>query len=398
MSSLGPAELGSTLTSRRTGSRFAALDGLRAVGALAVLTTHVGFTSSAAVVGPFAGVLARLDAGVALFFVVSGFLLYRPHVRARITGVPAPSLRRYLKHRALRILPVLWVAVVGAAVFLPPESGGRDVAAYLRHALLVQIYTTGNYVPGLSQLWSLATEVAFYLVLPLLAWLVHRRRSSSTRAWVVGTLFLLGSTPLLGALWTAWVNESDGGIRNLWLPGYIGWFGLGMALATWNAARTQGVLERSWVDELADAPLLVWTGVLAVYLIVSTPVGGPYGLDASTTGQIVTKNLAYALIGTALVFPAVAPFPRPGPAIRVLESQWVRPLGDISYGVFAYHVAILGIIERVIDHETFGGQFALLWVSTTTVSCLVAAASYRWMERPVIRWGRRHERPATTRT
>ena len=56
--------------------RFPALDGLRIAGAVAVVSTHVGFTSGASLNGQQAGLLARLDAGVPLFFVVSGFLLY----------------------------------------------------------------------------------------------------------------------------------------------------------------------------------------------------------------------------------------------------------------------------------------------------------------------------------
>ena len=149
--------------------RFGALDGLRAIGALGVLSTHVGFASGDATNGPFKGLLSRLDAGVAVFFVISGFLLYRPHLVATAEARSRPATRSYFWHRALRILPALWIATALAAFLLPHERG-VDLGLYLRHAALIHIYFENHQLAGLSQLWSLATEGAFYFSLPLLAW------------------------------------------------------------------------------------------------------------------------------------------------------------------------------------------------------------------------------------
>ena len=73
------------------------------------MSTHVGFDSGDALRGPFDGLLSRLDAGVAIFFVISGFLLYRPHVIATVEARPRPATGNYLWHRALRIMPALWI-------------------------------------------------------------------------------------------------------------------------------------------------------------------------------------------------------------------------------------------------------------------------------------------------
>ena len=116
--------------------RFGALDGLRAIGALAVLSTHVGFASGDALHGPFTGSLARLDAGVAIFFAISGFLLYRPHLVAMVQARSHPATGAYLWHRALRILPALWIATILAA-FLLPHDRQVDLGQYLRHAALI---------------------------------------------------------------------------------------------------------------------------------------------------------------------------------------------------------------------------------------------------------------------
>ena len=204
------------------------------LGALAVVTTHVGFSSGASLNTPFAGLLARLDVGVALFFVISGFLLYRPHARARMSGTISPSTGHYLMHRALRILPALWVTVLVAAVLVPSATSGA--ASYLRVATLTQIYTGQPFLPGLTQMWSLATEAAFYLLLPLLAWALGRT-AGDPRRWSRATIGALIALAVLSALWVAGVAGSDGGVRGLWLPAYLGWFGIGMALATWHVAR-----------------------------------------------------------------------------------------------------------------------------------------------------------------
>src|SRR5262245_53000239 len=148
--------------------RLPALDALRALGSIAVVGTHVGFWTGASLSGTWGGVLTRLNAGVAVFFVLSGFLLFRPFVLARAHGGVAPSVATYLRRRALRILPAYWVCVAVCLTVLPQSvavSGGE----WLRYLTLTQIYVPNWGRPGLTQTWSLATEAAFYVLLPLLA-------------------------------------------------------------------------------------------------------------------------------------------------------------------------------------------------------------------------------------
>jgi peptidoglycan/LPS O-acetylase OafA/YrhL len=377
-------------------ARFPSLDGLRIVGALAVVSTHVGFTSGASLDGPFAGLLSRLDAGVPLFFVVSGFLLYRPHVRARLGLASAPRVGTYLKHRALRILPALWLAVAASAFLLPHEATATPVV-FLRYATLTQIYSTLPSLAGLTQLWSLATEVAFYLLLPLLAWLLARR-ASTARRWAVRTTAVLGALPLLGAVWVGVATATDNALAMLWLPAFLGWFGLGMALATWNVARSAGLIPETSLDRLANAPGSLYAAAAALLVLVGTPVAGPYDLSPPTVGQAVVKNLSYGLLAVLLVLPAVAPGSTRSRLMRALGSRPGRLLGDISYGVFAYHLCVLRVAEVAIHHETFGGQFAQLWLLTVAATLPLAWVSYRFVERPIMRWGRRGERAASIAT
>ncbi|HEV8190984.1 MAG TPA: acyltransferase, partial [Ktedonobacterales bacterium] len=147
-----------------------ALDGLRAVAALSVLSYHLLLRLH--VKGTQLGTTTYniwhyLATGVDLFFVLSGFLLFLPYARAMLTGKPLPSASRFYQRRALRILPAYWVCLVILAV-LPtaahrvPLSFG-DIAT---HLLMIHD-AFPDYNRDLNgPFWTLAVEAQFYLLLP----------------------------------------------------------------------------------------------------------------------------------------------------------------------------------------------------------------------------------------
>ena len=149
---------------------FPALDSLRAVAAIAVLATHAAFWAGAYAHPVYGTALSRLDVGVAVFFVLSGFVLSRPWIARHRAGLPPPSTTHYLWKRALRLVPVYVVTVV-AAMTLLPGNRGAGVGQWVTTLLLANIYVDDHLPDGLTQMWSLSTEVAFYLVLPVLMWL-----------------------------------------------------------------------------------------------------------------------------------------------------------------------------------------------------------------------------------
>ncbi|MEO8749957.1 MAG: acyltransferase family protein, partial [Allobranchiibius sp.] len=91
--------------------RYRMLDLLRALAAALVLLSHVTFWTGAGDVDVSGPLLARGDAGVAVFFAISAFLLLRPYVRAGLHQTATPGLRRYAIRRAARILPAYWLAL-----------------------------------------------------------------------------------------------------------------------------------------------------------------------------------------------------------------------------------------------------------------------------------------------
>ncbi|MFI5734692.1 acyltransferase family protein [Kribbella sp. NPDC051587] len=346
--------------------RFLALDGLRVLAALAMLTAQVALHSDA---GPLKGVLSRLDVGAAVFCAISGFLLYRPHVEAWFEETQPPLTLPYLRNRAVRILPVLWVAVLLAVVLLH----SADWTTYLQHATLTQVYFEGSAAEGLTQLWSLAAIAAFYVILPALAKLLTGY-DRPTRRSVRWRLSVLAALTVVGPVWLTIMSATHHPNAALWLPGYIGWFAVGMGLALWQVARSTGRLGSSALDILTTIPGTVWGIAAALLLLASTPLAGPYDLSAASPGQSAVKSLLYTGIAACVLFPALAPTER---ALHYLGGRPARLASNLTYGVFAYQLIALTLLTRIST------QFVFLFVTTLLASIGLAAASYYTIERPL---------------
>jgi peptidoglycan/LPS O-acetylase OafA/YrhL len=346
------------------------LDGLRAVAALAVLLTHVAFQTGEVGRGAGGAVLARFDAGVAVFFVLSGFLLYRPYARARWAGDRWPSTGTYALRRAARILPAYWVVLAAVALTSSVPAG-----VLATHAWLGQAYT-GPLLASLTQTWSLCTEIAFYAALPLLAVVARRREGAVLAGCVVGSYVFIAA-----------VHALDAPLRALlWLPGHLDWFAAGMAVAA--------VAERARAGQpgpagrlllgLARWPGTCWAAAGALLWLVATPVAGPLTLAPLPGPAALTKEAAYAVVSLLLLVPAALGSPSSGLG-AVLASPVARWLGRVSYGVFLWHLLVLRGVYEVTGWEQFGGR---MWtVALLTAAGAVAAAAVSWVlvERPLLR-------------
>lgn len=373
-------------------SWYPAADGVRAIGALAVLFHHVGFHSGASLQGVAAPLLSRLDVGVAMFFALSGFLLFAPHVRD--AGRSAPSVRTYAKRRMLRIVPAYLVAVI-AAMLLLPANHGVSAETWLRTVTFTQIYEPGQLAAGLTHMWSLATEVAFYAALPLLVVLAlgrrHRRAHVPWRRLAGVVLLLVAVSPLFLIA----VNRGDGpGAMTMWLPAHLTWFAGGMLVAAVVGAPdgTRAGRVRRAVSDAASTPGTLLLAVALLMLLAGTVIAGPRDLSQPTTFEALAKHGIYAAVSFMIVVVAVFA-PATGLVHRFLASRPMQWLGEISYGVFLYHVIVLEVIRQAIGHTAFSGRFGLLAALTVGATILIAWSSYGWMERPIMNLGRAR-RPA----
>lgn len=368
---------------------FPVLDTLRLVGALGVLVTHVAFWTGAYTAHPVTGpLLARLDSGVAIFFVLSGFLLSRQWLLAVASGRPRPGTRHYLWKRLLRVYP-LYVVTALIALLLIEENSDLGLRDALVTLLMVNIYLDPVLPAGLSHMWSLATEVAFYVTLPLLMALGLGKARSG-----IPVKRLLTLITLMFVLSVAWLAElghrvpgTDNTPVNEWLPAFLGWFGGGMLLALVEVQVARGAAP-PWVrracGSVAAQPGMVWALVLGVLMVASTPLAGPTLLLAPTEAEAVTKSLLYLVIGVLVVASGV--FVDPSTVYyRVMSAPWLRHLGTISYGIFCIHLPILHFVRWVTGYELFSGDMLTILALTLVLTLIAAEALYRWVEMPFMR-------------
>jgi peptidoglycan/LPS O-acetylase OafA/YrhL len=354
--------------------RVASLTGIRAVAALLVLATHAAYTTGKYTHGYVGLLYARMEMGVPIFFVLSGFLLFGPWVKAVATGAPAPSVRRYAWHRVRRIMPAYAVTVVVAyALYHFRHAGpnpGHTWIGFLRNLSLTQIYTDQymySYLhQGLTQMWSLAVEAAFYVVLPLLAWLllvVLCRGRWRPMVLLGGLLLLAAVTPA----WLVFVHTVDGlpdGAR-LWLPTYLMWFVGGMMLA---------VLAVMGVRCYAFAVIPV---AVVSYFIASTPIAGEPTTSPYALAPAIWKAVFYAVIATLAVAP-LALHDR-GWYARLLASRPMVFLGEISYEIFLIHLLTMEVVMvEILNFHIYTGSMPVLFVATFVVTVPLAWLLHRF--------------------
>jgi peptidoglycan/LPS O-acetylase OafA/YrhL len=365
---------------------FPTLNAVRAIGAIMVVLTHAAFNTGRINEGWTGAMLARFDFGVTLFFILSGFLLSRPWFLAAALGEHLPSSRHYLWKRALRILPLYWVVVI-VALLADPANDDAGVQEWVTNLTLTQLYVPDLLPSSLTQMWSLCTEVAFYVLLPLLCWvLIGRFRRLDVRRVLAWSAVL--ST--LGVAWQVGVAQipGDEGHYAQWLPGYLPWFMVGIAFAACSAALAVSA-ERNRaglaLERLGHDLTGCWILAAAVFAVACTPIAGPRLLLAPGAWEAGFKVVLYAVAGGFFVLPLVFGPERAGWARSRLSAPVPYWLGEISYGVFAIHMLVLNLVFHVLDLEVFHGRFLTVASLTLVITFALATMSFYLFERPILR-------------
>jgi peptidoglycan/LPS O-acetylase OafA/YrhL len=347
---------------RRTFRYVPALDGLRGV-AIALVVSYHAF-----------GWPARGFLGVHLFFVLSGFLittllLQEWHRRGTI------SLQGFYRRRALRLLPglaALLVAYTGLHLVRTVAGGAEhDLATALKAVAYSAFYVTnvvqaaGVVLPvPLDHLWSLAAEEQFYLLWPFLLVLAlrFRVRAGLVEAALVGAIALVALERVRLGLEDASFARLYYGPDTTFDPILIGCL-LGLWFVLDRAPRP--LREDSTVRWLVP-PALALAAVPVVVL-------GP-GWEPIQWSWVLPFGLASGLVLWAVVTERA-------PALeRLLAVRPLVALGRISYSLYLWHLLVLWTGER---------QLGIPPAIGLALAIAVAAASYRFVERPFLRRKRR---------
>ena len=393
------------MTTTAAVTRYEDVEGLRAVAALLVVLTHVAYWTGYVNAGFLGGLASRGDLGVAVFFVLSGFLLTRPWLEAAFRGDPAPDVRRYGVHRAARLLPAYYLALGGvvltAALASPVDAREVDLSpSTLASHLVLGQGITGPLLSTFSQTWSLTTELTFYLLLPALAALAARAIRRRGGAMGLGRVLSCcvasaGVGLLLTGLAAADVLPWSGRIA-LSAPAHATWFALGVAVAALVAAETTAVLSPrghpAWQFVRTSPDLMA--GAAAVLLLTAiTPLAGPRGFAEVPAGHAVVKELLYGLVATAALLATISRGSGGSLTSRFLGGAVMRYLGRISYGIFLWHLLVMHWWYTLNPRALFSGGFWVVLVATTAGSVLVASLSWLLVERRVVAAARKYQSP-----
>ncbi len=381
-------------TGNEVNRRFPLFDSLRAVAALCVLVTHAAFVSGAIFTAPYRFLLVHLNVGVTIFFVISGFLLYRPYVAARRAGQRPVGLSRYALRRFFRIFPAYWLALAVLGIY-PGLYGAFTGNWWVYHGLL-QIYPIYKIGPdcvtkvqgcGLVQTWSLAIEVSFYVALPLFAFLMGQMTARrSRRTWLGWETFVLVGFSVL----SMFVNlGSLAHPRFQWLHSSIfanfSWFAIGMGLAVASVALSDREERSRLIRLVVRWPSVTWVSAAGLFVFLGLWLPLTANPMDFTTTQRVAEHLLFGLIAALLLLPAIFGDGTRGVVRRGLANPLLSWLGRISYGIFLWHLVITFKLAEVGVLSLPGNRFLNLTVATLVVSAAVAAISYYAVETPLIR-------------
>jgi len=343
-----------------------AVEGLRAAAALGVVLTHValqtGYTE-----GVVGRLLARFDLSVAVFFALSGFLLWRGHAAAAHGLRAEPEAAPYYRSRLVRIMPAYLLTVVVVLTLLP-DARSADRTVWIANLTLTQVFVPKTLIAGLTQMWSLSVEVAFYLVVPLLALLAAKLRPRLRVPVIAGVALLSFGWGYLP------IPAYHGANPLTWLPAYASWFAVGMLLAEWMFR------PYSWLHQLARQRTILMIVAVAAFLVAASPLALPAGHHHATLGQFITRTAMGAVLAGALLAPLVLGAPHD--QHRVLGSAPMVTLGRWSYGLFLWHLAALDMVLAMVGQTSFPGALPVVMVLTTTFGLAVAAVSYALLEEP----------------
>jgi len=368
--------------------RFPLLDPLRAIAALAIVVTHttqLGGFNKEHTLGAWT---VRLDSGVAVFFVLSAFLLYRPFVAARLDGRASPRVLRYARRRALRILPAYWVAVLVLGLLDSEHTPGVFGDQWWVYWGLLQSWSKETIISGVGVAWSLSVEVAFYVLLPFYAAFMARvlrgrdRDGQARMELILLVASAVVAVAVRGAVHAIWPTSVFGNQ----FPGTWTWFTGGLVLAVTSAWVAQREVKPRPVRWATEHPLGCWGLAFTCLTLAAWAVGLPRDPFARiSTASLQAQHVLYAGTAFFLVAPMVFHDGRRSLPATLLSTRALAWMGLVSYGIFLYHQPFVFAFLDTRLWPPFAGiaLYTALVIAATTA---VAAVSYYVVERPLLRF------------
>jgi peptidoglycan/LPS O-acetylase OafA/YrhL len=354
----------------RSNRYIPAIDGLRAIAVLAVLAYHLTL--------PWwpGGFL-----GVDLFFVISGYVITRL-ILDSIERSSALDLRKFYRSRFRRLFPALLFMIISTTLFISvwaPETIKRflndtpyALTGLMNWALISReqdYFSTIGRPPLLQHTWSLAVEIQFYLIWPLVLLFVLRFFGKKAIPKFALIFALLSGSLLF--LYSAKIDaQSQSSVSHVYFGSdthSIGLF-LGAALAVrWIPKNFSAEIKpgaRNFIDGFGLFALL---GLLSLFLFVK---------ESNQTLYTIAFPLT-ALFGSMALMSLIHPASSLARYITIKPLMWI---GERSYGIYLWHWVVFQVTRPSVD--LVGEEWALYSLRILIVFAL-ADISYRWVEVPI---------------
>lgn len=361
--------------------RLGVLDGLRGVAVLLVLWYHVWEISWLPAPLPWLQFVPETGfIGVHLFFFLSGFVISYPFLRAQAAAQPLPTWRHFYWRRFVKIVPsyVLSIVVAYAIGYAAIERwNSTPLQEIVTHLLFIHTWWQSTYGSINGVLWTLAVEVEFYAIFPLVWWCFRRA------PWITAA-----SLALVSLVWRASAAHccfsTTFPLLSENLPGYLDIFASGMICAL-LFVRYGHRLRSSRSSPVMSVVALAGWGALVLLLLHMFA----FRLHANweEAGQIWTRGL-YGASFVAIAFGSLC---APWWWQRLLSNAPLRALAVISYNLYLYHQMIAREMVRLHIPSYTGDPHAHPhWQVTYTVlafALTIAEAAFvtYFFERPLLR-------------
>lgn len=266
-------------------------------------------------------------AGVDLFFFISGFVITYPFVRAQWQAEKPQTWAHFFYRRGMKIVPsyvlsIVLLIAIGYAHFSSPAEAARDIVT---HLLFIHTWWPDTYGSINGVLWTLAVEVEFYAIFPLLWWAFKRR------PWLTAGVMIAASLIYRSWARACCLPNAEQMIDNL--PGYLDTFAFGM-IGAYVYVRARDRMTSAAAR--ATATVAALAGFVFLVLLLQNLWSVRLEAYWSTVWQIHNRTLvgiaflAMAL-GSLLAFPLWQ---------RMLANPLLLFFGVISYNLYLYHQAL----------------------------------------------------------
>lgn len=348
---------------------IASIDGLRAIAVTAVVLYHLGISW---IPGGFLG--------VDLFFVISGYVITRL-ILDSINQSSALDLRAFYAARLRRIYPAFIFMVICTIIFIgvwAPEAIKRFLSD-LPYALTGSInwllvarhqdyFEAIGRPPLLQHTWSLAVELQFYLIWPIILLTVLKYFGKKNIARIALLIAIISGVALfLVSLQLDQANAQQ--VSHIYFgtdTHSLGLF-LGSALAvSWIPQNLSADIEERAQDVVDAIGVIGLLGLIASFLFIDESNASLYRIAFPLAG----------IFGCLVIISLVHPASRFAPLISSAPFKWV---GQRSYGIYIWHWVIFQVTRPSVD---LTGQSWALYLARVLLVLALADISLRWVEIP----------------